>query len=372
MSTYNILLVDDEVSNLNALERTLKREYGIFSATNGKDALSIMEQNHIDLIIADHRMPGMTGVEFLEKAWRRHPDTIRIILTAYTDQKLLMDAVNTVHAHGYLTKPWDPEEIKAIIRRWQVSQAAQKRLEAEILKAQELESYSVFAGGIANDFDGILTDVLGNLYLTEIYVKADGASNRAFESIAEAKKASLEGKDLTRQLLTFSRGGVPAKKATSIGEILKISADFALKGSRARCEFSIPDDLWPVEADEGQIGPAISNLITNADHAMPDGGVIRVRAENVNVDMQHGLPLRLGAYVKISIEDQGIGISEEHLQRIFNPYFTTKQKGNGLGLSTSYSIIKNHNGHIALESQMGTGTTFHIYLPASPNGDPNK
>jgi len=367
---YNVLLVDDEVNNLNALERTLRSGYNIFSATSGRDALSILEENDIDLIIADHRMPGMTGIEFLEKVWQKYPDTIRIILTAYTNQKLLMDAVNMVNAHGYLTKPWDPDEVRSIVRRWQLSQAAQKRLETEILKAQELESVSVFANGIANDFDDILDDVLGNLYLAEIYVRAGETSGRTSQSLVEARKASLEGKDLTKQLLTFSRGGIPTKRLAAIPEILRISTGFALKNSDTRCEFSIPDDLWSVEVDEGQIAPVISNLIINADHAMPDSGLIKVYAKNLNINEVDDLPLKPGAYVRISIEDHGIGIPEEHLQRIFNPYFTTKQKGSGLGLSTAYSIIKNHDGHITLESQVGVGTTFHIYLPASPNGVP--
>lgn len=115
---YNILVVDDEVSNLNALRRTLRREYGVFTATNGEDALAIMQQNDVALIIADHRMPGMTGVELLEKTLKKYPNTIRVILTSYTDEKLLMDAINVVHAHGYLIKPWEPEEVKSIVRKW--------------------------------------------------------------------------------------------------------------------------------------------------------------------------------------------------------------------------------------------------------------
>jgi response regulator RpfG family c-di-GMP phosphodiesterase len=115
---HNILVVDDEVSNLDALRRALRREYSVFTATNGHDALAIMEQNDIALIMADHRMPGITGIELLEKVWRKYPDAIRIILTSYTDEKLLMDAINMVHAHGYLTKPWEPEEITSIVGRW--------------------------------------------------------------------------------------------------------------------------------------------------------------------------------------------------------------------------------------------------------------
>ena len=118
MELHNILVVDDDMSNLNALKRALRREYNVFLATNGQDALSIMEQNDIDLIIADHRMPGMTGMELLEKILQKHPDIIRIVLTAYADERLFMDAINIVHAHGLISKPWEPEEIKAIAKKW--------------------------------------------------------------------------------------------------------------------------------------------------------------------------------------------------------------------------------------------------------------
>ena len=363
---YNILVVDDEVSNLNALARTFRSEYDVFLATSGKDALNIMKQKHIDFIIADHRMPGMTGIELLEEVRRKYPGTIRIILTAYTDENLLMDAISMGHVHSYITKPWKPEEIKFIVRQWRVLEAERKHLEEERLRVQKLESIVILAGGIAHDFNNVLTSILGNISLAEMYLRDEDSIDKISERLKEAKKASIKAKDLTQQLLTFSRGGAPIKKLISIGDIVRESASFTLRNSKVKCEFSIPDDLWLVEVDEGQMSPVISNLTINADQAMPDGGVIKVRAENVNLDEKYGLPLRPGAYVNISIEDQGVGIPKEHLQRIFNPYFTTKEKSSGLGLSTSYSIIKNHHGHIVVESQVEVGSTFHIYIPACP------
>jgi CheY-like chemotaxis protein len=166
------------------------------------------------------------------------------------------------------------------------------------------------------------------------------------------------------QLLTFAKGGVPIKKIISIANLLKESANLTLSGSTSRCEFSIPEDLWSVEADEGQISQVFSNLLLNADQAMPEGGVIKIRAENFLVEGKSELPLSRGKYLKLTFADQGVGISPQYLDKIFDPYFSTKQKGSGLGLATTYAIIQNHFGHTKVESQIGVGTTFTVYLPA--------
>lgn len=239
-----------------------------------------------------------------------------------------------------------------------------KKMEAELLKAQKLESIGVLAGGIAHDFNNILTAILLNISLAKMKVDPEG---EIFKNLDEAEKASLRAKDLTQQLLTFSKGGAPIKKTASIAELVKDSANFALRGSNVRCEFSIPEDLWLVEVDKGQMSQVIHNLILNAQQAMPEGGIIKVTAENkmVGVEGEQELPLPMGPYIKLSIQDEGTGIPAEHLPKIFDPYFTTKQKGSGLGLATTYSIIKRHGGYIGVESKLGVGTTFSIYLPAS-------
>ncbi len=237
-----------------------------------------------------------------------------------------------------------------------------RNMEEALLKADALESLGILAGGIAHDFNNILMAIMGNITLAKMYAKP---GDKIFERLKEAENASLRAKDLTQQLLTFSRGGAPIKKIAFISKLLKDTVAFVLSGSNVRCEFFISGDLWPVEVDEGQIGQVINNLIINASHAMPKGGIIKVRAENIVLDAKQGLPLQKGKYIKISIEDQGIGISKEHLQQIFDPYFTTKQKGSGLGLATAYSVVKRHDGCVQVESELGVGTTFNIYLPAS-------
>ena len=236
-----------------------------------------------------------------------------------------------------------------------------RKLEAEFLKADKLESVGILAGGIAHDFNNILFGILGNISLAK-KAKTDDKLNVRLERI---EKAALRAKGLTQQLLTFAKGGVPIMKTSSITELLRESADFVLRGSNVKYNIDIPDDLMPVEVDEGQLNQVINNMIINADQAMPEGGMINVSAENVHIVMADFLPLKPGRYVKISIADQGVGIPEENLKKIFDPFFTTKPKGSGLGLASSYSIIKNHNGYIHVQSSVGIGTKFSIYLPAS-------
>lgn len=237
-----------------------------------------------------------------------------------------------------------------------------KKMEEEILKAQKLESLGVLAGGIAHDFNNLLTAIMGNISLAKMY--ADPAT-KAFDRLADAEKACERATGLTQQLLTFSKGGSPVKKTASIVQIITDSAGFMLRGSNVKCEFTLQKDLWAVDVDEGQMGQVINNLIINADQAMPDGGVISVTAKNLALEASDILPLPAGRYILISIQDQGEGISSQNLAKIFDPYFTTKERGSGLGLATVYSIIKSHQGHLDVASTEGVGTIFRLYLPAS-------
>jgi len=237
-----------------------------------------------------------------------------------------------------------------------------RKMEEELLNAQKLESIGILAGGIAHDFNNLLTAILGNISLSKMYVPE---GDKVHQKLSEAEKATLRARDLTQQLLTFSRGGAPVKKTLSVAEIIKESTAFSLSGSKVTCSFAIPDDLWMVEVDEGQISQVINNLTLNAEQAMPAGGVIEVACRNVLVGEGDNLPLPDGCYILVTISDQGGGIPEEALPRIFDPYFTTKERGKGLGLSTVYSIIRNHDGYITVSSKPGVGTTFYIYLPAS-------
>ncbi len=238
----------------------------------------------------------------------------------------------------------------------------EKEIEQEKQKIQKLESIGILAGGIAHDFNNFLSGIIGNISLAILEAKDN---EELVKILTDAKEATNMAKNLTRQLLTFSSGGAPIKETTSIASIIKETAEFNLRGSNVRCFYDIPEDICKVEVDRNQVSQVISNLIINADQAMPEGGVIKVKLENAIIEEDSVLPLGKGKYVKITVEDKGLGIAKKHLPRIFDPYFTTKQKGSGLGLATTYSIIEKHNGYITVNSKLGVGTTFFIYLPAS-------
>ena len=239
-----------------------------------------------------------------------------------------------------------------------------QRNEAERRKAETLEQLGLLAGGIAHDFNNLLTAIIGNISLASLLLPPNDEMGTRLN---DAKNASMRARDLAQQLLTFARGGAPIKKTASIGKLIQDTVSFSLRGSHSRSEFLFGADLWPAEIDPGQISQVIANLVVNADQAMPNGGTLRVNCDNFSYDATTTpavADLMPGDYIRIAIKDEGVGISEECIKRIFDPYFTTKPKGNGLGLATTYSIVKNHNGLITVESKVHFGSTFTIYLPA--------
>jgi len=237
-----------------------------------------------------------------------------------------------------------------------------RRIESDMLKAQKLESLGILAGGIAHDFNNILTVILGNLSIARTSPNLDGETK---EILSDGIQATKRAQDLTKQLLTFSKGGEPVTKVIDLKTLLEESVSFAARGTSSTHKINFVQGLYNVEVDEGQINQVINNLVINADQAMPEGGEISIIGANIKIDAQSKLPLSPGEYAYFMIEDRGIGIQEKYLDKIFDPYFTSKKKGSGLGLATSYSIIKNHHGHIAVESTIGKGARFTVYLPAS-------
>ncbi len=253
-------------------------------------------------------------------------------------------------------------ELREANVRLQNEIAERERIESEFSRIQKLESLGLLAGGIAHDFNNLLGAVMGNISMALLDLDP---SSRAYDQLAKADRASLRAQELTRQLLVFSRGGAPVKRPVSLPAVLAEAAGFSLRGSRVLHELALPKDLWPVEADEGQMMQVFNNLLINADHAMPRGGIIRISGENMTLGPNEVPTLAAGRYVMVSVRDAGTGIPKEHLDRIFDPYFTTKQKGSGLGLAATYSIIRRHDGHITVESELGRGSTFRLFLPAS-------
>jgi two-component system cell cycle sensor histidine kinase/response regulator CckA len=241
-----------------------------------------------------------------------------------------------------------------------VDLSERKKAEQERLRLAKLESLGVLAGGIAHDFNNILMVMLGSISLATLASSVSEAQER----LAAAEAACEQARNLARQLLTFAKGGAPIKEPQDLKAIIQEAARLALSGSQARVEFSLPEHLWEVEVDRGQIHQVFSNLLINADQAMPTGGLIRIQAENLAESEAIRLSLPTGKYVAVTLADQGLGIAPGHLERIFDPYFTTKQKGSGIGLAAVYSIVTQHGGRITVDSHLGQGTSFRLYLPA--------
>jgi PAS domain S-box-containing protein len=240
-----------------------------------------------------------------------------------------------------------------------------RQAEADRLILSNLESTGILAGGIAHDFNNLLTVILLNLELAQTLIRPDDELAHLLE---QAMQAAFASRGLSQQLITFAQGGAPIRKPTRLSGVIQESVRPAVSGSRVRCEFFLAEDLWLAEVDAGQIGQVIRNLVLNAREAMPQGGVVSVRAENVVLGSHENPSLPPGDYVRVSIADRGGGIAKEVLPKIFDPYFSTKQRGDqkgmGLGLTICHTVIQKHGGAIAVESEVGVGTTFHIHLPA--------
>jgi PAS domain S-box-containing protein len=239
-------------------------------------------------------------------------------------------------------------------------------------RTRQLESIAALSGGIAHDYNNLLTAIIGNISLAQTYLDPD---DKVYLLLSQALAVSKTAKDLTQKLIMFSKGGSPDKKIADVAKLVKNASEFTLSGSNLKCDFNFPNNLWPVEVDNRQIGQAIYNVIMNAREAMPQGGLLEVSAENVNSsdDLSN---LRNGNYVKISIADHGKGIAQKNLDKIFNPYFSTKKmgdkKGTGLGLSICHSIIQKHGGKVTVRSKYSKGSTFHIYLPGADGKSRNQ
>ncbi|MGC4089209.1 MAG: PAS domain-containing protein [Polyangiaceae bacterium] len=243
----------------------------------------------------------------------------------------------------------------------------EREVEVQRLRQQKLESLGVLAGGIAHDFNNILMGILGSLAVARLRISSKEDVGGMLE---QAEHACLRARTLTTQLLTFAKGGLPVKRILILDTVARESAELALRGSNARLQFTSSQVLPPIEGDEGQLGQVISNLVLNAQQAMPEGGQVLLDLDGVDLVEDGSTPLDPGRYVRIVVEDSGVGIDPRHLSRIFNPYFTTKPSGNGLGLASVHSIIQRHGGHVRVESSLGRGTRFTLYLPAVEPSSP--
>jgi two-component system, cell cycle sensor histidine kinase and response regulator CckA len=237
-----------------------------------------------------------------------------------------------------------------------------QKAEEELQKAQKLESLGLLAGGIAHDFNNLLGGLFGFVDLAR---RNSGDVSTVRECLDEAMECCSRARDLTQQLLTFAKGGMPVRKALSLKPVLEKSAKLSLSGSNVRCDLQIPSMLRTIKGDEGQLSQVFNNVILNSRQSMPDGGLITLCASNEDLRRSELINIPEGSYVRITFTDDGPGIARDVLSKVFDPFFSTKQGGSGLGLATSYSIVKKHDGHILIDSDVGSGTVVTIYLPAS-------
>ena len=319
----------------------------------------------------------LTGVYQVEFDAYRRPQAVRVLLRSAQDIQILsrppwftaaraLAAIGVLLAGLVLGFGWvvglrrRVHQQTGLIRE-QVESEKAARLEVALARASKLESLGVLAGGIAHDFNNLLTVVMGNLSLAKLdsHIGAE-----TMECLRESENAALRARDLTQQLITFAKGGEPVRAVTLLPGVVREATQFALHGSKVRCEYDFAADVWPADVDKGQVGQAIQNIILNSIHAMPGGGVIRIALRNEEVTTGVRPAMVPGRYLRLTIADTGTGIAPQHLPRMFEPYFTTKAKGSGLGLATVYSIIKKHQGHIEVESKLGEGTKFHLWLPS--------
>lgn len=338
----------DIEKNSATISEEASRIYGVDQAYFEEDAFD----KFIDLVTSDDR----TRVnEAYEGALREKKD-IEIehgIVTPDDEKKTLITKFMLIYNETGL-----PKTIRGIMQ----DITERKRVETEVLKVEKLESIGQLAGGIAHDFNNVLTVIMNDLE----YIRLHGANTGdALARLKEAQSITAKAKGLAHQLLTFSKGGAPLKNVVSMGTIIRESVTFFLSGSAIKQEIHIARDLWSVEADKGQMEQVFNNLILNSKQAMAGKGTVSVTAENFELGERTGLPLPPGRYVKIVFEDNGPGIKREYQGRIFDPFFSTKDGGTGLGLSTTYSIVKKHGGHIVVHSHEGKGTAFDIYIPAT-------
>jgi PAS domain S-box-containing protein len=372
-SVVTFLDITKRKQSEEALRESWEKYRSLFESAN--DSIFIIDPASIRILDANENAAKRLGYSHMELL-KLTVNDIDSPKSTESNKKIfdeLQKKGNIVYEHVHLRKDGSeiPVEISSQVIEYGKREVYQlfvrdiserKKLENELLKADKLESLGVLAGGLAHDFNNLLTAILGNISLAKMYITDP---DKAQTKLKEAEKAALRTRDLNQQLLTFSKGGVPVMRVASIGHLIKESVSFVLSGSNVKCDYVIPDDLLHVEIDEGQMSQVINNIIINADHSMPEGGTVKVICENVKISIDDRIPLQEGNYVRVSISDQGTGIPKDHLRKIFDPYFTTKQKGSGLGLAGAFSIVKRHKGHIEVESELGEGTTFRLYLLAS-------
>ena len=365
----SVLLIEDNDDDILLLRLMLEEaEEEHIELDVARSLSKALERLHASLpngVLLDLTLPDAQGLEALQAIEAEGISVPIVILTGLDDQEVAIEAVQE-GAQDYLVKgKADSSSVTralryAIERQHLQQQLMEAQRREQRARMEKLDSLSVLAGGIAHDFNNLLTGISGNITLA-----MTAQEQELPKLLEEAQKATTHATGLTRQLLTFAKGGEPVKQVTPVIELLVDSVAFTLRGTNMTPEYSFTNDIPNVDVDPGQMTQVFQNIALNAAQAIPEGGIIKIAVDKVQLRVDDQTGLRPGEHVKITFQDQGPGIPEEHLSRIFDPYYTTKKKGSGLGLTMSYSIMQKHGGTMMVDSTIGQGTTFTLYLPVS-------
>lgn len=392
----NILFVDDDASVLDALEWTFADEpYGCLTCKTPGEALKLMDEIDFAVVVSDHRMPDMCGTDLLEKIKGQWPATIRILMTAYQEMNIILNAVNKGHIYNLIFKPWDEVELKRIIQTAvddytlrngggvfsqpvsdadqliELNQSLEKKnqqLLERLQQAQKMEALGNLASGVAHDFNTVLCVINGNLQMAML---DNTITPSVHANLSQALEASGRGKDLVAQILSFSRASESSGNPVRLRPLVKEALEFiqAALPPNIKVRQDITIECERIQLDPTKVYQILMNLCLNAADAMKGRkGVVHIsltRTRGVQAKQVEKVKSLSGDYFCLTVSDNGDGIDEADLERIFNPYFTTKRKngGTGLGLALISQIVQDQGGHISVQSEVGTGSSFTVYLP---------
>ncbi len=376
----NILIVDDRPENLHAMDITLSplNDVKIFTAQSGNDALSLMLENDFAVVLMDVQMPEMDGFE-TANLMQNHPATKQIPIIFVTaiskDEEHVFEGYKA-GAVDYLFKPLNHDilisKVTVFLNLYKQRIEVEK-MQKQIQNVRNLESLGMLAGGIAHDFNNLMTTVFANVELAQLKSHQGG---EVYSKLAETLKGVDQAQYLTQQLLTFSKGGMLIKENTDVIKLLNKSCAIFLDNAKINVHIEVKTENTTLDIDQNQIKQVFENLIMNAKEAMVNGGNLSIQIEDVDTNQNnHPTWIQKDGFIKIALNDDGPGMDEEVLNRIFDPYFSTKEKGikkgQGLGLSIAFSIVKKHGGNITAESEPGNGTSISIFLPKNEPNEGN-
>lgn len=365
----SILYVEDESATREQVSRILSaRGYRVTIAENGRKGLDAFREQLPDIVLTDIMMPELNGLEMAREIRIISPESQIVCLTAFSDTSYLIEAID-IGINQFVFKPVEFSYLLSVLdhcKEMVELRNRNRKLEAENILARKMEAIGLLAGGMAHDFNNLLQVILGYISLARMNAEP-GSKTEKWLMIAE--DTSETARELGRRLLTFAKGGNNLMQTTDIKPLIVTIVDEELGSSDIDHTIDIPDNLPPLLVDAGQIGQVITQLVINAREAMPHGGSLNISASTLRPKDNDGLALEPGDYLLIVCKDTGVGISTENLPKIFDPYYSTKemgcQKGMGLGLALSHSIIRHHRGKIIAESKLGEGTEIHLYLPVA-------